>query len=111
MNVRGCPVSIQSRSGAGGKSKYEGNCEVDATWLKKTKEPGWQLRSLTREDGKDVICSRFPTKTLENVLTHVKLPTRDSLTMLPVGPFPASRCRRALFWVWHCLRLSLIQEK
>lgn len=36
INVRGCPVSIQSSSGAGGRSKHEGHCEVEAIWLKKT---------------------------------------------------------------------------
>lgn len=66
MNVRGCPVSIQSSSGAGGRSKYEGCCEVEATWLEKTKqEPGWQTRSLSHEDSKNEICFHVSIKVTE----------------------------------------------
>lgn len=53
----------------------------------------------------------FPKQKVTECSKRCQIPRRDSITIIPVCSFPASRCRRALFWVWHCLKLSLIQEK
>lgn len=112
MNVRGCPVSIQSSSGAGGRSKYEGCCEVEATWLKKTnRSQAGRQGPLAMRTARMRFVSMSWSK-LQNVLRGIRMSNkRFPNSLLPVCPFPASRCWRALFWVWHCLRLSLIQEK
>lgn len=55
-------MSIQSSSGAGGRSRYEDCCEVEARWLKMTNRLGWQTRSLSHKDGEEETCSPFPAE-------------------------------------------------
>lgn len=36
---------------------------------KDRQEPGWQMRSLSHEDGTDELCSHFPARKLQKALT------------------------------------------
>ena len=88
-------MSIQSSSWAGGRSKYEGLCEAEATWLKKTirNQAGrGGPRAMTIAKVKCVPI--FPLKKLQNALTGQTPKERFSyllvLFQLPGAEEPSS---------------------